>query len=169
MYDDVYDSSTLNLTVGNGNYTMYKYNSTVGDVLPSYYSLIDEGLVPVAKDQQSGGSCWAFAGIAVLESCILKASGETLDLSEENMKNVMAKYSDYGWDMETNDGGYLNMIYGYLVSWLGPINDSDDRYDDKSTLSHVMNAIAHVQNILFLPLTHHLLYLNFPNDIIRHL
>ncbi len=150
VYNDVYVSSNLNLTVGNGNYTMYKVNSSVIDKLPSYYSLIDEGLVTVAKDQQSGGSCWAFAGIAVLESCILKASGETLDLSEENMKNVMAKYSDYGWDMETNDGGYLNMIYGYLVSWLGPINDSDDRYDDKSTLSHVMNAIAHVQNILFL-------------------
>ena len=150
MYDDVYDSSTLNLTVGNGNYTMYKYNSTVGDVLPSYYSLIDEGQVTVAKNQQFGASCWSFAGIAVLESCILKASGDTLDLSEENMKNMMAMYSDYGWDMETNEGGYLNMIYGYLASWLGPVNDSDDIYDDKSSLSQLMNSIAHVQNILFL-------------------
>ena len=119
-------------------------------LIPSYYSLIDEGQVTVAKDQQSGGSCWAFAGLAVLESAILKAGGEYLDLSEENMKNLMALYGDYGWDMQTNQGGYMNMIYGYLTSWLGPINDSDDRYDDKSVLSAVMKSIVHVQNIVFL-------------------
>ena len=83
---------------------MYKVNSTQIDVLPSYYSLIDEKLVTPVKDQQTSGNCWAFAPIAVMESCILKASGDALDLSEENMKNLMALYSDYGWNMNTNDG-----------------------------------------------------------------
>ena len=84
---DIHISDSLDLTIGSGNYTMYKVNSTQIDVLPSYYSLIDEKLVTPVKDQQTSGNCWAFAPIAVMESCILKASGDALDLSEENMKN----------------------------------------------------------------------------------
>ena len=109
---DIHISDSLDLTIGSGNYTMYKVNSTQIDVLPSYYSLIDEKLVTPVKDQQTSGNCWAFAPIAVMESCILKASGDALDLSEENMKNLMALYSDYGWNMNTNDGGYDKMGWG---------------------------------------------------------
>ena len=129
---------------------MYKVNSTQIDVLPSYYSLIDEKLVTPVKDQQTSGNCWAFAPIAVMESCILKASGDALDLSEENMKNLMALYSDYGWNMNTNDGGYDKMGWGYLTSWLGPVLESDDLFDDNSHLSGILNSIGHVQNIIFL-------------------
>ena len=147
---DIHVSNSLDLTIGSGNYIMYKVNSTQIDVLPSYYSLIDENLTTPVKDQQTSGNCWAFAPIAVMESCILKASGDALDLSEENMKNLMALYSDYGWDMNTNDGGYDNMGWGYLTSWLGPVLESDDLFDDNSHLSGILNSIGHVQNIIFL-------------------
>ncbi|WP_292882876.1 C1 family peptidase [Methanobrevibacter sp. UBA188] len=147
---DIHISDSLDLTIGSGNYTMYKVNSTQIDVLPSYYSLIDEKLVTPVKDQQTSGNCWAFAPIAVMESCILKASGDALDLSEENMKNLMALYSDYGWNMNTNDGGYDKMGWGYLTSWLGPVLESDDLFDDNSHLSGILNSIGHVQNIIFL-------------------
>ena len=147
---DIRISDSLDLTIGSGNYTMYKVNSTQIDVLPSYYSLIDEKLVTPVKDQQTSGNCWAFAPIAVMESCILKASGDALDLSEENMKNLMALYSDYGWNMNTNDGGYDKMGWGYLTSWLGPVLESDDLFDDNSHLSGILNSIGHVQNIIFL-------------------
>ena len=147
---DIHISDSLDLTIGSGNYTMYNVNSAQIDVLPSYYSLIDEKLVTPVKDQQTSGNCWAFAPIAVLESCILKASGDALDLSEENMKNLMALYSDYGWNMNTNDGGYDKMGWGYLTSWLGPVLESDDLFDDNSHLSGILNSIGHVQNIIFL-------------------
>ena len=148
--DNEYESSSINLTIGNGNYTMYKNNASEVMDLPSYYSLRDYNLLTIPKDQQSSGNCWAFTAIAVLESNILKAVGESLDLSEENMKNVIAKFSDYGWKIETNDGGYANMPFGYFAGWLGPVYEYDDVFDDHSTLSPLLNSVIHVQNIKFL-------------------
>ncbi|WP_067041607.1 Ig-like domain repeat protein [Methanobrevibacter sp. YE315] len=145
--NDAYEASSINLDIANGNYSMYRHNESEITVLPSAYSLRDYNLVTIPKDQQSSGNCWAFAAIAVLESSILKASGPSLDLSEENMKNVIEMYSDYGWKMDTNEGGYDKMHFGYLASWLGPVLENDDPFDDKSTLSPVLNSIMHVQNI----------------------
>ena len=147
---DYYDTSSLNLTIGNGNYTMYKVEADPISSLPSRYSLIDDGYVTTVKDQQASGNCWAFTALAVLESCILKATGEKLDLSEENMKNVIALYSDYGWKIDTNTGGYTKMSWGYLAGWLGPVDETDDLFDDKSTVSPILNSTIHVQNIKFL-------------------
>ena len=148
--ENIYNSSSINMVIGSGNYTMVKVDSEQIDEIPSYFSLIDKHLVSPVADQQSGGNCWAFAPIAVLESCLLKATGDVVDLSEENMKNVIALYSDYGWKYSTNDGGNPYMALGYLTSWLGPILEKDDLYDDKSHLSHVLNSIYHVQNVMFL-------------------
>ena len=147
---NVYETSLLNLTVGNGNYTLFKINETDVLVIPSSYSLLDHNYVTPVKDQQAGGNCWAFTALAVLESCIKKATGSEYDFSEENMKNLMALYSDYGWKIDSNQGGYTNMPYGYLTSWLGPVNDTLDLYEDHSTLSPVLDSLLHVQNILFL-------------------
>lgn len=147
--NDFYETSSINLVIGNGNYTMYNHNISYFDNLPSNYSSLSTSV----KDQQSGGNCWAFAGIAVLESCILKASGDNLDLSEENMKNLMESYSDFGWDMETNGGGYPSMIMGYLTSWLGPVLEIEDSNDDYSVLSPVLNSTIHVQNIKYIKRT----------------
>lgn len=123
------------------------YNSTI----PSSYDLRDYGFVTPIKNQGSNGNCWAFAAIGALESCILKATGIDYDLSEENMKNLMAKYSDYGWDYSTNTGGTDAMVLGYFSSWMGPVNESDDKYIIDTYLSPLMESLMHVQNIVFLP------------------
>ena len=65
----------------------------------------------------------------------------------------MSLYSEYGWDITPNDGGYIAMGIGYLTSWLGPVNESDDSYYGSSALSPVLNSFIHVQNILFLKRT----------------
>ena len=150
FYDDYYDASQINLFIGNGNYTKYNIEVNQNSTFPSRYSLVDEGYITDVKDQQEGGNCWSFTACAVLESCILKAGGEKLDLSEENMKNIMGLYSDYGWILDTNNGAYDYLPWGYLAGWLGPVNEIDDVYDDKSTLSPLLNSIVHVQNIVFL-------------------
>lgn len=149
--NDLYQTNQVNLFIGNGNYTLFYNNSTFDGILPSYYSLIDEGLVTPVRDQQSGGNCWSFGALAALESAILKASGLSLDLSEENVKNIMQKYSDYGWgEIETNNGGYDEMAICYLTSWLGPVEEAIEQYDDYSVLSPVLNALTHVQNVIYL-------------------
>ena len=151
-YANLYNTSNFDFIIQDNNYTMYSYNLTGGS-LPSYYSSETKGYVTSIKKQGGGGNCWAFATIATLESCILKASGiskDKLDLSEENMKNIAELYSVYGWDAETNEGGYPDMALGYLLSWLGPVNDSVDKYNYESVLSPVLSSIMHVQNVLYL-------------------
>lgn len=147
--NDAYESEMINMTIGSNDFILIKYNSTFDGEIPSNYDLRNAYVTPV-KNQGSNGNCWAFAALASLESCILKATGTTYDLSEANMKNLMSIFSDYGWDMMTNVGGYDKMGYGYLVSWLGPINESDDEYNIGTVLSPVLNSIFHVQNVLFL-------------------
>ena len=149
---DVYESPIMNITIGSGNYSQYVYDdSNYNGSLPSKYDLRDYGWVSPITDQETSGNCWAFAALASLESCILKASNETYDFSENNLKNLIAFYSDYGWDMQTNEGGYPIMSVGYLVSWLGPILESEDPFDDYNVLSGVSNSVMHVQNIVYLP------------------
>ncbi|MBR0057847.1 MAG: hypothetical protein IJP99_00730 [Methanobrevibacter sp.] len=123
------------------------YNSTI----PSRYDLRDYALVSSVKNQGNEGNCWAFAALSALESCILKATGIEYDFSEENMKNLMAKFSDYGWNFATNIGGTAEMIMAYFLSWMGPVNESDDKYIINTYLSPLMESIMHVQNIIFLP------------------
>ncbi|WP_407380723.1 Ig-like domain repeat protein [Methanobrevibacter sp.] len=148
--NDYYNALGYNLFLGNGNYTPLKGNFSFNGSIPSKYDLRDYGLVTPVKSQKSSGNCWAFTSLAALESCILKVTGITHDLSEENMKNVMAYYSDYGWVLTTNKGGYDDMGVGYLVSWLGAVEEDLETFSDYSVLSPVINSTIHVQNIVYL-------------------
>ena len=143
---NVYFSDSISLEIGDGNYTFINFTYTDSELPSSYRS----PYVTSVKNQGSGGNCWAFTAAATLESAIKKATGKDLDLSENNMKNIMSLYSDYGWQMETNKGGYDDMGTGYLTAWLGPVLESDDGYNPQSVLSPRMDALYHVQNILFL-------------------
>ena len=135
----------------NTDYMMMVYNSTYAGYLPDSFDLRKLGYVTPVRDQQAGGNCWAFAGIAALESCILKATGKSIDLSEENVKNLVELYSAYGWKYDTNNGGHSEMTWGHLISWLGPVLEENDIYDDYSTLSTLFDAVMHVQNVYYLP------------------
>ena len=144
-FDDYYQQDNLSLVFTQRNYTLCNYVIESGEIPKSYISPVTS-----VKNQENGGNCWAFAALAALESSILIATGEEVDLSEENMKNLASIYSHYGWDMDTNKGGYMDMSIGYLLSWLGPVLDSDDPYNGITVLSPVLESIIHVQNMVFL-------------------
>lgn len=133
------------------NYSLFVYKSLFNGTLPSRYNLAENGFVTDVKNQQDSGNCWAFAALASLETCVLKASNKTFNFSVENMKNLIEMYSAYGWKMETNEGGYNGMPMGYLASWLGPVNATLDPFDDKGTLSPLLDSEMHIQNIYVLP------------------
>ena len=148
--NDHYKSPGYSLFIGNTNYTQYLGDFSFNGTLPSKYDLRDYNQVTSVKNQKSSGNCWAFTSLAALESCILKAGGPSFDLSEENMKNVMAYYSDYGWKLTTNRGGYDDMGVGYLVSWLGAVEEDLETFSDQSVLSPILNSTIHVQNLIYL-------------------
>lgn len=148
--NEVFESDILNLTINNQTILIKLNSSSLNDTLPSYYNLRDLGLVTSVKNQGGGGNCWSFSAIAALESSVLKATGKYLDLSEENMKNIMSYYSSYGWSMDTNKGGYDKMAIGYFTGWIGPVNDSEDSYNGESLLSPLLDSFMHIQNIVFL-------------------
>ena len=150
--NDVFESSDASF-IGNNNYALYYCPIVNITDIPSRYDLRDYGYVTSVKSQGSNGNCWAFATLATLESCILKALGDNFDLSESNLKNLFMKYGDYGWKMETNTGGYASMGYNYLTSWLGPVLESDDPYILNSLYSKIFNSTMHVQNVLFIQRT----------------
>ena len=60
-------------------------------VIPATYDLRTLGRVTSVKDQNPYGTCWSFASLGSLESCLLP--GETWDFSEDNM--VLTSGFDY--------------------------------------------------------------------------
>jgi C1A family cysteine protease len=140
-----------NLIIISRNYTFFIGNYTDPDYIPTYYNLVDLNQVTPVKDQEDEGNCWAFAAIGGLESNALKAYNLYLDLSENNMKNIVSNTSPFGWiNNDPNSGGNSEMRIGYLVSWLGPVSEDDDPYLDISTQSNLFDSVLHVQNILSL-------------------
>ena len=146
---DIYTTDHPEYFISNSNYVMMKGNYTSDGKLPSKYNSADYGYVTPVKNQQNGGYCWAFTAIAVLESSIAKATGTYYDFSESNLVHLNKLYSDYGI-MTDIEGGHALEALGYLLSWLGPVNESSDSYDDNSKISPVLESIMHVQNVLFL-------------------
>ncbi len=123
-----------------------------GPETPEAYDLREEGLLTSVKNQGRAGSCWAFASLASLESGLLKAEGETRNFSENNMKNLLSDRYPEGFDLEHDEGGNRYMSTAYLARWTGPVNESDDPYNDISDYSpQGLPVQKHVQEVLFLP------------------
>ncbi len=111
---------------------------------PVSYDLRALGKVTSVKDQANCGACWAFATFGSTESCLLPA--ENRDFSENNLKNT------HGFDWEWNIGGNAFMSAAYLTRWSGPVNETDDPYNDASGVSPTgLTTQKHVQEIIQLP------------------
>ena len=130
---------------------LYNKNST--DItLPSSYSLVEEGQVTEIKSQGNSGSCVSFATIGAIESSVLKATNISMDLSENNVKNMFKLYSILGYQgLEPNDGGYDFEAIGYMASALGPVYEEMDEYSTMSHISNIFNSSLQIQNIYIVP------------------
>jgi len=145
---------TITSTTYTSNDTIIRlYNkSNTNITLPSSYSLVDEGQVTPIKAQGNAGSCVSFATIGAIESAVLKATNISLDLSENNVKNMFKLYSILGYQgLEPNDGGYDFEAIGYMASALGPIYEEMDPYSTMSHISNIFNSSLQIQNIYIVP------------------
>ena len=103
------------------------------------------------KSQGQSGSCWAFSALSALESAYLKSYGVEYDFSENNMKNVLKKYSIYGdVQYDPNSGNSELEPIAYLVGWYGPVDESKDSYNEYSLMSPILNTDMKVEDVYFI-------------------
>lgn len=133
---------------------MYETNIT----LPEKYDLrkitLPNGTITSAvtsvKNQGNLGTCWAFGTLAALESHLKLTEGVDYDFSEINMHNLISK-GNTGYDYD-GEGGDFYLSIAYLTRWSGPINETDDPYDDNSKISLTnLTPAKHVQDLIFIP------------------
>jgi C1A family cysteine protease len=125
-------------------------STTVGSSYPATYDLRALGRSSPVKDQGTANDCWAFASLESLESYFLP--GEVWDFSENNMKNLLSGAYPDGFDSSLDGEGNGEMATAYLVRWSGPVNESDDPYNDASDISPTnLSPVVHVQNVYYLP------------------
>lgn len=148
-YNDLYQTQSIDLIIGDDDYEMIKFKSSFTGSIPTKYDLRSLGYVTPVRDQAQSGSCWSFATMAVLESAILKATGKQYDLSEGNLKNLAVQYSDIGWRYNVNEGGMYPFVIGYLTSWAGPVTETQDPTDDWDVFAPLLKSLVHVQNIQY--------------------
>ena len=128
-------------------------NNTINvNATPSKFDLRDWGWVSPVKNQGRMGSCWTFGPTGALESALLKETGLAADFSENNMQNIMLRYSKFGYMNPAESGTGL---YGtsYLLSWLGAFPKDYDSYDELGKISPVIisDECVHVQDIMIIP------------------
>ncbi len=71
---------------------------------------------------------------------------QSCEFSENNLKDSS------GFDLGCCDGGNRSMSAAYLTRWSGPVNGSDDPYNQNSCASPTgLTVQGHVQDIIYLP------------------
>ncbi|MEO6040231.1 MAG: C1 family peptidase, partial [Saprospiraceae bacterium] len=75
--------------------------------LPSKWDSRDKGWVSGVRDQQSCGSCWSFAAVAMYESSFRKRNGGSINASEQQVLDCSG-----GGDC---DGGFSYKVYDWMI------------------------------------------------------
>lgn len=94
--------------------------------LPSSYNLKDHYNITV-KNQESTGSCWAFAYTTAMETTYYKTLyNNGLVLSPLHIDYTTANI----WNRTVGDGGNNEMAQSYLASNYGPVSENSFRFSD---------------------------------------
>ena len=152
IYPHVVVNEGVKIDVGNNVINVTK--------LPARFDLREWGWDSSVKNQFTKGYCWAFGTISSLESALLKATDLEYDFSENNLGNNGIIYSKYG-STENAEGGVQTVALGYILSWLGPVPEEYDTYDEIGKVSDVMDINKiHIQDAILIPIKKTADYIN---------
>jgi C1A family cysteine protease len=114
-----------------------------GRTYPAKYDLRAHGRVTRVGLQDHYGTCWIFAAVGSLESCLLP--GSRLDLSENHMADFQ------GSRLRFEGRAPSTVSAAYFARWEGPVLERDDPYPHPGKSREGLRAVRHVQEVLFLP------------------
>ena len=118
--------------------------------IPAYYDLRKLGKLTPVEQQGLSGTCWTFATMGSLESCLLPK--ETWNFSENNMKNLDSFSYPWGFDRGYNDAGCWQEATAYLTRYNGPITSAQDPFNEFSGTSPTgLTVVKHIQNTILIP------------------
>ncbi|KAH7845670.1 hypothetical protein Vadar_004617 [Vaccinium darrowii] len=99
-----------------------RYAVEEGEKLPESVDWRETGAVAPIKDQGSCGSCWAFSTVAAVEAVNQIATGELIELSEQELVDCDTKY-DAGCN-----GGLMDYAFEFIIENGGIDTESDYPY-----------------------------------------
>ena len=146
--------------VDNKDYVVYVENkgiklnlikdSVVIDEIPSKFDARDYNWTTPAKLQGDNYDCWAFATAASMETAIIKATGQTYDLSQNYIQKLQLKYYPVG-DLRISLTGFAYSGLGHALSWMGAL-PMDAPYDDRGLIldADSEDERIHLQDALFI-------------------
>lgn len=92
--------------------------------LPEAYNYIEENRMPLLKNQGDTNTCWAFASLSALESSMDE------DAKESYSADHLIYHNPFKNSFE--DGGSYVVTMAYLLSWNGPVRETEDPFDGES-------------------------------------
>jgi C1A family cysteine protease len=114
-----------------------------GQHYPARYDLRKLGRVSHVGLQDHYGTCWVYAGIGSLESCLLP--GTRLDFSENHLADLSGSRLRFGGRAPST------ISTAYFARWEGPVLERQDPYPRPGASREGLRATRHVQEVLFLP------------------
>jgi len=140
--------------------TIFKFLVKANDDYPEYYNLNDLGYSTSPRNQSTLGICWAFAGIASVESNMLINGLSNIEnpitFSERQMdyvgvhKNYIQEgYNPYAIIGRTMPGmgGYTNTAFVLMETGLTPVSTEIFGYFDEDKSVRPMNEIFNLDNV----------------------
>lgn len=109
---------------------------------------VEEQFKPIQNQGKSGG-CWAFSATSIMEYYFKSHYDKMYEFSENNLINIMGVYAKDGWTLQK--GGATAKAVAYWARWSGPVNSSEDPFNDSSRYSpDNLTVMGHLQDVIYI-------------------